>query len=78
MNPMLATAWDAFGVGSNFEFPGDFQHYFVYWIAPFLAAISASLVYVIWAGGTFFGASLPLGPLKPQKKSKVAQKLKKK
>lgn len=74
MNPMLATTWDAFGVGSDFSLPDDFQHYFVYWVAPFLAAITASLVYVIWAGGTFFMATLPIGPLKP---SKMASKIKK-
>jgi glycerol uptake facilitator-like aquaporin len=69
MNPMLATAWDVFGVGSTFEYPSDFQHYFVYWIAPWMAAITASMLYVIYAGGTVFGVKLPIGPFKKQSPS---------
>jgi glycerol uptake facilitator-like aquaporin len=34
MNPMLATAWAVFGVGTRYEYPTDFLHYFVYWVAP--------------------------------------------
>lgn len=70
MNPMLATTWDVFGVGNTFEFPGDFEHYFVYWIAPCLAAVLASVVYVIYAGGTILGKTLPIGPLKSKKAKK--------
>lgn len=66
MNPMLATAWAAFGVGETFEFPSHPAHYFIYWIAPFLAALLASIAYVIYAGGTFFGFTLP-GPIKKKK-----------
>jgi len=67
MNPMLATAWHVFGVGTTYEYPAEFAHYFVYWIAPFLAAITASTIYVIYAGGTIFGKTLPVGPMKKKK-----------
>lgn len=66
MNPMLATTWSVFGVGTKFEFPSEFEHYFVYWISPCMAAILASIIYTIYAGGTIFGATLPIGPIKPQ------------
>jgi hypothetical protein len=65
MNPMLATAWCVFGVGKKYEFPADMNHYTVYWIAPGLAAILASSLYVVYAGGTMWGMKLPIGPLKP-------------
>jgi len=64
MNPMLATTWNVFGVGKSYEFPSDFHHYFVYWIAPCMAAILASIVWVVYAGGTIFGVTLPIGPIK--------------
>lgn len=64
MNPMLATCWYVFGVGNKFEFPTEMAHYFVYWVAPGVAALAASLLYVIYAGGTFFGVTLPIGPIK--------------
>lgn len=67
MNPMLATAWAAFGVGEQFEFPSHPSHYFIYWVGPCLAAIVASVVYVIYAGGTVFCLKMPIGPLKPKK-----------
>lgn len=69
MNPMLATTWYVFGVSKNIEYPRDFEHYFVYWISPCVAAIMASILYTIYAGGTIFGSKLPIGPLKgtPQK-----------
>lgn len=70
MNPMLATAWAAFGVGSSFDFPDDFAHYFVYWVAPCVAAVVAAFVYAAYAGETFFGSKLPFGPIKPQQKVK--------
>jgi len=66
MNPMLATAWNVFGVGTTFEFPDDMEHYFVYWVGPGLAAILASVCYVIYAGGKVFGKTLPIGPLRKQ------------
>jgi len=66
MNPMLATAWAAFGVGSTFDFPDDFSHYFVYWVSPLMAAIFSGFVYAIYSGEKFFGKKLPIGPLKPQ------------
>lgn len=64
MNPMLATSWDVFGVGNTYEYPSELVHYFVYWVAPFLAAVAASTLYVIYAGGTLFGHKLPVGPIK--------------
>jgi hypothetical protein len=72
MNPMLATCWDSFGVGSKFAFPDDNDHYFVYWIAPFAAALCASVTYAIYNGDSIFGTKMPIGPLK-----KKAKKLKK-
>mmetsp|Transcript_29416 Transcript_29416/g.68577 ORF Transcript_29416/g.68577 Transcript_29416/m.68577 type:complete len:279 (-) Transcript_29416:1561-2397(-) len=66
MNPMLATAWSVFS-SEETDFPSDFLHYFVYWVSPFLAAFVASLLYVIYAGGTIFGSRLPIGPIKGKK-----------
>jgi len=77
MNPMLATAWAAFGVGSSFEFPSQWSHYFVYWVAPFAAALVAGFLYTVYAGGTFLGQTLPIGPIKPQPPAKVSGKKKK-
>ena len=71
MNPMLATAWAAFGVGSSFEFPEAFSHYFVYWVAPCLAAVLAGFTYAVYSGDTFFGHKLPFGPIKPKPAGKV-------
>jgi hypothetical protein len=45
---MLATTWNVFGVGAAYEYPDDFQHYFVYWVGPWMAAIAASFLYVIY------------------------------
>jgi glycerol uptake facilitator-like aquaporin len=73
MNPMLATAWAAFGVGESFEFPSHPSHYFIYWIAPIIAALLASIAYVIYAGGTFFGKTLP-GPIKKPKATAAKKK----
>jgi glycerol uptake facilitator-like aquaporin len=64
INPMLATTWNVFGVSPQNEFPHQFAHYYVYWVANCLSAILASIVYVVYAGGTIFGMPLPLGPLK--------------
>ena len=55
--------WYIFKTGS---YPDHFGHYFAYWIAPFAAAIFASALYVVYAGGFLFGMSLPLGPVKGQ------------
>lgn len=64
MNPMLGTCWAAFGVGNSFEFPSENEHFFVYWIAPFLSAILASITYGIYNGDKIFGKKLPIGPMK--------------
>lgn len=77
MNPMLATTWDVFGVGNKFEFPTDFAHYFVYWIAPFMAAITSALLYTLYAGGKVFGVTNPLGPIKKPKITVTSTKKKK-
>lgn len=77
MNPMLATAWNVFGVGTSFEFPSDMDHYIVYWLAPGLSSILASIAYVVYAGGTVFGAKIPLGPLKKQTPAREKTKKKK-
>ena len=61
------------GVGTKFEFPTAFEHYFVYWLCPCVAAILASIIYTIYAGGTIFGSTLPLGPIrKPATKTKTS------
>lgn len=78
MNPMLGTAWDVFGVGTTYEYPSEFAHYFVYWVAPCLAAIVASVCYVIYAGGTIFGKRLPIGPFKKTTAPKISVGKKKK
>jgi glycerol uptake facilitator-like aquaporin len=78
MNPMLATTWGVFGVGNTFEYPSEIDHYIVYWMAPGMAAILASVVYVIYAGGTVFGAKLPIGPLKKQREPTPVETNKKK
>lgn len=80
MNPMLATAWYVFGVGNKNDYPADFAHYFVYWIAPCMAAITSAIIWTIYAGGNVFGVSLPIGPLKtaaaptPKKKTSSSKK----
>jgi len=63
MNPMLGTTWAVFA-SSGDHFPTDPVHYIVYWVASALGGLLASLLYVIYAGGTFFGYSIPLGPIK--------------
>ena len=74
MNPMLATSWAVFGVGTKFQYPSEFEHYFVYWIAPFTAAIFASISYAIYNGDKIFGFTLPIGPLKGKKTPAKAKK----
>jgi len=66
MNPMLATTWATFD-GDEPNPPVDSIHYLIYWVAPCAAAILASAVYVIYAGGTLFNKTLPIGPLKSTK-----------
>lgn len=78
MNPMLATCWYVFGVGKKFEYPAHFEHYFVYWCAPFGGAIVASVCYAVYNGDKIFGLTLPLGPLKSKKKTVDAEAMKKK
>lgn len=63
INPMLGTSWAVFASDSS-EFPSDPEHYFVYWLAPYLGAIVASFGYVVYAGGKFFGRDVPFGPIK--------------
>jgi hypothetical protein len=64
---MLTTTWAAFGVGEQFQIPSHPSHYFIYWVGPCLAAILAGTAYVIYAGGTVFGITLPTGTLKKKK-----------
>jgi len=71
MNPMLATAWAVFGVGTKYVYPDDIEHYFVYWVGPYIAAILASVAYGIYSGNPVFGAKLPLGPIKKQAPEKA-------
>lgn len=62
MNPMLGSAWLVFLKKTSCNLSMD--HYFIYWIAPSLAALLASFLYVVYAGGTFIGVELPFGPFK--------------
>lgn len=71
MNPMLATAWAIFASDEP-VFPTDAEHYFVYWVGPFLAAILASYMYVVYAGGLMFGHKVPFGPIKKQEEEAAA------
>lgn len=63
MNPMLGTAWAVFASGKA-TFPEGSEHYFVYWLAPFAAALVASFGYAVYSGSTYFGKKLPFGPIK--------------
>ena len=74
MNPCLGTTWAAFGVGSSFSFPENWSHYFVYWLAPCIAAVLAAFTYAVYSGEAFFGKKLPIGPFKPQKVSEKKKK----
>jgi len=62
MNPMLGSAWLVFKKKTSCNLSMD--HYFVYWIAPLLAALLASFCYVVYAGGTWLWVELPFGPVK--------------
>eukprot|EP00978_Attheya_sp_CCMP212_P004112 scaffold8884_cov44-Attheya_sp.AAC.2 len=68
MNPMLGTAWAVFAAykktGST-HYPEDPMHYFIYWLAPFCAALVASFAYSVFDGTPFFGKKLSIGPIKP-------------
>ncbi|KAL7462906.1 hypothetical protein ACHAXS_003280 [Conticribra weissflogii] len=75
INPMLGTTWYIFANGA---YPDHLGHYFTYWVSPFLAAIVASCMYVIYAGGTVFGKTLPLGPVKGGGKPTTSESKKKK
>jgi len=61
MNPMLGTTWLVFASGAYAE---DVKHYFVYWIASIIGGLLAGFCYVAYAGGTFFGEKLAIGPMK--------------
>ncbi|KAI2495257.1 MIP aquaporin-like protein [Fragilaria crotonensis] len=74
---LSSKSWNVFEVGTSFEFPSDMDHYIVYWLAPGLSSILASIVYVVYAGGTVFGAKIPLGPLKKQTPAREKTKKKK-
>jgi len=67
MNPMLATAWYVFGVGTKGHYPEDTVHYFVYWFGPCVAGVLAGITYIILDGNDkLFGVvSVPIGPLRP-------------
>jgi len=65
MNPMLGTTWAVFAADENI-FPPETSHYVVYWLGSILGGLVASLVYAIYSGNTFFGATLPVGPIKAQ------------
>jgi hypothetical protein len=41
-------------------------------VAPFLGAIASAVIYAVYAGGTIFGVTMPIGPIKPQPKAKPA------
>lgn len=75
INPMLGTTWYIFAFGG---FPDQPGHYFTYWIAPSIAAVFASFMYVVYAGGTLFGKSLPIGPIKGKEKAEAEPESKKK
>jgi hypothetical protein len=64
----LATSWYVFGVGTTYQYPHENIHYFVYWVAPFLAGIVAAITYAIYDGNDqVFGVKMPLGPFKVKK-----------
>ena len=75
INPMLGTTWYIFAYGG---FPDHLGHYFTYWVSSMLGAIVASVLYVIYAGGTVFGKTLPIGPIKGEKAEAPATESKKK
>lgn len=70
LNPMLGTSWAVFAAGDSastgVHFPTSPEHYLVYWAGPVLGGLFATFFYVVYAGGSFFGMTLPIGPLKQQ------------
>lgn len=72
INPMLGTSWAVFAEGDSgntgVHFPPNPVHYLVYWAGPVLGGLTFTFLYVIYAGGTFFGFKVPLGPLKHEVK----------
>mmetsp|Transcript_14181 Transcript_14181/g.30226 ORF Transcript_14181/g.30226 Transcript_14181/m.30226 type:complete len:282 (-) Transcript_14181:163-1008(-) len=74
MNPMLGTVWYIFAYG---EYPQHAGHYFTYWVASCAGALLASCLYVVYAGGTIFGKTLPIGPIKGEEKAAPESKKKK-
>jgi len=67
MNPMLGSAWLVFKKKTSCALSMD--HYFIYWIAPFAAALITSFCYVVYAGGKWIGTELPFGPFKEAAKT---------
>lgn len=65
INPMLGTTWYIHAYGG---FPDHLGHYFTYWVASIAGSILASVLYVVYAGGTIFGVTLPVGPIKGEEK----------
>ena len=63
MNPMLGTTWAVFSADENI-FPPETSHYIVYWVGACLGSLLASVLYAVYSGNTFFGATLPIGPIK--------------
>lgn len=70
INPMLGTSWAVFAENDSanvgVHFPADPEHYIVYWAGPVLGGLSATFLYAIYIGGTFFGYKVPVGPIKNQ------------
>jgi len=66
MNPMLGTTWLIFS--SKATCIEGMEHYFIYWIAPYIAAAVSGFVYIVYAGGEWCGYKLPVGPIKEAKK----------
>lgn len=71
MNPMLGTGWYIF---ANGEYPRHPGHYFTYWVASCAGALLASCLYVVYAGGTVYGRTLPVGPMKGGEEKPAAGK----
>ena len=67
MNPMLGTTWAVFAFGS---FPEDVRHYYVYWVASILGALSASFAYAVYSGEAFFGQKFSSSKVEDSKKDK--------
>ena len=51
-------------------FPTETSHYVVYWIGACLGSLLASVLYSIYSGNTFFGKTLPIGPIKSKPAAK--------